>query len=279
MFEAGGQRWGMDMGSDNYGLKNYFSQSLRFRYGYYRKSTAGHNTLTFDNDGLDNSNRGACDQDPGASGITAISLFAGSSTTYSHHHEGEGEGEGDAVVGGSSSSPAYSIVDLTAAYGPQNSSRIERGFAFTESYEHLLIVDEFEFVAVDSTPPRNVTWTMHTMATIQLPTAASGALGGSAVLSLGGATLYATVIEPAGAAFSAAAVDLDPPQNPSVGVSKLKIHLNLAAATTDVGAVSRRVMAPVTRLVVGLSLSAVATAVTPNPLSQWKAVGPFAGEL
>ena len=208
----------MDMGSDNYGLKNYFSQSLRFRYGYYRKSTAGHNTLTFDNDGLDNSNRGACDQDPGASGITAIRLFAGSSTTGTSH-----EGEGDAAVGGSSS-PAYSIVDLTAAYGPQNSSRIERGFAFTESYEHLLIVDEFEFGAVDSSP-RNVTWTMHTMATIQLPTAASDL--GSAVLSLGGATLHATVIEPAGAAFSAAAVDLDPPQNPSVGVSKLKVHLNL----------------------------------------------------
>ena len=163
---------------------------------------------------------------------------------------------------------------MTAAYGPQNSSRIERGFAFTESYEHLLIVDEFEFGAVDSSP-RNVTWTMHTMATIQLPTAASDL--GSAVLSLGGATLHATVIEPAGAAFSAAAVDLDPPQNPSVGVSKLKVHLNLAAAAD--GAVSRRVMAPVTRLVVGLSLSAAAAAVTPNPLAQWKAVGPFAGEL
>jgi hypothetical protein len=75
VFEAGGQRWGMDMGSDNYGLTNYFTQSLKFRYGYYRKSTAGHNTLTFDNDGLDNTNRGACDQEPGANGITADKLF------------------------------------------------------------------------------------------------------------------------------------------------------------------------------------------------------------
>jgi hypothetical protein len=259
----------MDMGSDNYGLRNYFSQSLRFRYGYYRKSTAGHNTLTFDNDGLDNSNRGASDQDPGASGITAITLFAGSSTTS---QESEGEGEADAAVGGSSS-PAYSIVDLTAAYGPQNSSRIERGFAFTKSYEHLMIVDEFEFV-VGSTP-RNVTWTMHTMAAIQLPTTAGGL--GSAALSLGGATLHATVIEPAGAAFSAAAVDLDPPQNPSVGVSKLQVHLNLADATN--GVISPRVMAPLTRIVVRLSLSAAAVAMTPNPLAQWKAAGPFASEL
>eukprot|EP01049_Picozoa_sp_SAG25_P023105 SAG25_NODE_9623_length_365_cov_0.582707_1_plen_42_part_10 len=42
----------MDMGSGDYGLKNYFNQNLKYRYGYYRKSTAGHNTLTFDNDGL-----------------------------------------------------------------------------------------------------------------------------------------------------------------------------------------------------------------------------------
>ena len=62
------------MGSDTYNLKNYFSQNLKFRYGYYRKSTAGHNTLTFDNDGLDNTNRGACDQEPGANGITVSTV-------------------------------------------------------------------------------------------------------------------------------------------------------------------------------------------------------------
>ena len=275
VFEAGGQRWGMDMGSDNYGLKNYFSQSLRFRYGYYRKATAGHNTLTFDNDGIDNINRGACDQDPGANGITAITLFAGSDT-ISPDHDGPG--------GVGSSSPAYSIVDLTAAYGPQNSSRIERGFAFTESYKHLLIVDEFEFAAGSTV--RNVTWTMHTMATIQLPTAATSGGGGgggdvgSAVLSLGGVTLHATVIEPAGAMFSAAAVDLQPPQKPSVGVSKLQVHLNLGSAVVAAaadGAVAPRVAAPVARIVVGLSLSAAPAAVAPSLLAQWEAAGPFAG--
>ena len=29
VFEAGGQRWAIDMASDNYSLKNYFTQSLR----------------------------------------------------------------------------------------------------------------------------------------------------------------------------------------------------------------------------------------------------------
>lgn len=72
----------MDMGSDTYNLKNYFSQNLKYRYGYYRKSTAGHNTLTFDNDGLDNSNRGACDQEPGANGITVGEIFPANFTRF-----------------------------------------------------------------------------------------------------------------------------------------------------------------------------------------------------
>jgi hypothetical protein len=289
----------MDMASGDYSLRNYFSQSLKWRYGYYRKSTAGHNTLTFDNDGLDNSNRGACDQDPGPNGITAITLFAGRDTIPPQEEDHGAPAAAAAGVGSrsnssasssssSSSPPAYAIVDLTAAYGPQNSSRIERGFAFTESYEHLLIVDEFVFAAGSTV--RNVTWTMHTMAAIKLPAAAAtaGAAGGnaagSAVLSLGGAKLYATVIEPPGGVFSAAAVDLLPPQKPSSGVSKLEIHLNLnldaaaaaSAAAADDDAVPAIATPPVARIVVGLSLSAAATAVTPNPLAQWKADGPFA---
>jgi hypothetical protein len=190
--------------------------------------------------------------------------------------------------GSSSSSPAYSIVDLTGAYGPQNSSRIERGFAFTESYEHLLIVDEFEFAA--GATVRNVTWAMHTMAAIWLPQAGTsggtggaggGGGGGSAVLSLGGVELHATVIEPPGAVFSAVAVDLQPPQKSSAGVSKLLVHVNLLGASspgpkTD-WMFSSAVAPPVTRIVVGLSLSAAPAAVTTSALAQWKAAGPFAG--
>ena len=85
--------------------------------------------------------------------------------------------------------------------------------------------------------------------------------------------------------LSAAAVDLLPPQKPSSGVSKLEIHLNLnldaaaaaaSAAAADDDAVPAIATPPVARIVVGLSLSAAATAVTPNPLAQWKADGPFA---
>ena len=281
VFEAGGQRWGMDMSSDNYQLKNYFTQSLKYRYSYYRKSTAGHNTLTFnarphrhENDGGDWE---GSDQDPGMTGRTQITLFKGSDTDAGSDGNSQPSGSGGSgssgAAGAASSSPAYSIVDLTAAYGPQNSSRVERGFAFTASYEHLVIVDEFEFAPGSSV--HNVTWSMHTMAAITL---GGGATGG-AVLSQGGATLHARVIEPKGAVFSSVEVNLQPPYNPSVGVSKLMVVLPIiaaAAATSGGSQYQSQFQEPVARIVVGLSLSPTEAAMTPNPLAQWKAKGPFA---
>lgn len=279
VYEAGGQRWAMDMGADDYQLKNYFTQSLKYRYGYYRKSTAGHNTLTFNNDLADNDNRGACDQDPGMTGRTEITLFAGSDTGASL-----GASESDAAMS-ASSSPAYSIVDLTAAYNPQNSSSIERGFAFSKSYEHLFIADEFTFAP--SSAVENVTWSMHTAATIKLGGGvahqggnASGDSGvpGSAVLLLGGVSLYASVVEPVGATFSAMAVDLQPPYRPSIGVSKLLVVRPLGTDKPSRGA-EVGAAAALERIVVRLSLSPTAPKLKLNSLAQWKSAGPFATEL
>jgi hypothetical protein len=287
VFEAGGQRWGMDMGGDAYNLPNYFSHNLKYRYSYYRKSTAGHNTLTFNNDGVDQASRAGSDQNPGMAGRTQITLFKGSdtvATATTSSSSSSSSSENPAV----SSSPAYSIVDLTAAYSlpGQNSSRVERGFAFSTSYERLFIVDEFAFRSGSGSgaSPHNVTWCMHTMAIIKLLAAGSddgggGSGGGAAVLLLGGATLYATVLEPKGAVFSAASVSLQPPYNPSVGVNKLLLTLRLPTlsgfADTSIGSEA----APATRIVVGLSLNAAAPANILNPLAQWGADGPFVDEL
>jgi hypothetical protein len=77
----------------------------------------------------------------------------------------------------------------------------------------------------DTSTVRNVSWTMHTMATIQLSTAhGGGGVGRSAVLSLGGAGLHARVIEPQGAVFSAAAVDLRPHRPPTTHLDPVQ-HL------------------------------------------------------
>ena len=257
VFEVGGQRWGMDMSSDNYSLKNYFTQSLEYRYSYYRKSTAGHNTLTFNNNGAD---WAGCDQEPGMAGRTQITLFEGTSAnTRAAMAAGAGANPTTATV---SSSPAYSIVDLTAAYGRQNSSRVERGFAFTASYQHLIIVDEFEFAARSSV--HNVTWSMHTMADIKVKPA------GSAALTLGGATLHATILEPKGAVFTTMEVNLQPPYDPSVGVRKLLVALPIGAGLGVPGGT-----APLARIVVGLSTEPTPPAVSPNALARWKAAGPF----
>jgi hypothetical protein len=52
LFDALGQRWGVDLGPDNYGLPGYFNTQ---RWSYYRLGTEGHNTITINgqNEGLD----------------------------------------------------------------------------------------------------------------------------------------------------------------------------------------------------------------------------------
>ena len=47
VLDALGQRWALDLGPDRYALPGYFDRRGK-RYGYYRLSTAGHNTLTLD---------------------------------------------------------------------------------------------------------------------------------------------------------------------------------------------------------------------------------------
>jgi hypothetical protein len=261
VFEAGGQRWASDLAGDSYDLPDYFTQSVAHRYGFYRKSTAGHNTLTFGNDMLDNSNRGASDQDPGMAGITEITLFE------------HGGATGD--DSSSSSSPAYAIVELTAAYANQTgAARVQRGFAFSAEFEQLLIVDEIELPrsggggSSGAAPVDNVTWTMHTFAEIK----AGG--GPSAVLSLGGAQLHVNLLEQqqdGSRAFTSARVALAPPQKPSDGLSKLLLHVPLPSRPVGVAAAT-----DVTRIVVGLSTKASAVAPITRPLAQWAKSGPFA---
>ena len=249
VMEMGGQRWASDLGSDNYQLNGYFTQSLARRYGYYRKSTAGHNTLTFNNNGAD---WGACDQDPGMSGITEITLFETSEAS-------------------TAPSPAYAIVDLTAAYAkPLNASanRIERGFAFTEGFQQLLVVDEIAYQDNKSSVVDNVTWTMHTLADIHLH-------GDSAILSLDSSNLHVRVIEPPTAVFSEAAVRLEPPQYPSDGVSKLMVMLNVSSSRDTRNDVDVEGQDGLTRIVVGLTMEVDASTPRVRPLAEWKHHGPF----
>ena len=50
VLDADGQRWALDLGSDDYNLPGYFSKQ---RFTYYRLMTEGHNTITLDGENQD----------------------------------------------------------------------------------------------------------------------------------------------------------------------------------------------------------------------------------
>ena len=105
----------------------------------------------------------------------------------------------------------------------------------------------------------------------------------SAVLSLGGAELRVAIVEPAtgGAVINSQTVDLEPPQNPTPGVSKLEVTVPLQQVGSGdgpgVGAAAAPFVAP-PRLVMSLSLNdaSVETPPTMNALAMWETQGPFA---
>jgi hypothetical protein len=184
VFEMAGHRWGVDLGSDSYGLKNYFSKSASHghRYSYYRKSSRGHNTLTFD--GVDEW-PGWCSQSMAVSEITQFNC------------------------GTSDDAGPHAIVDLTPAYatagGPEPPSpataKVMRGFAVMQDYARIVVKDEWTAAGAD-----NVTWAMHFMA--DETTAVLSADGRTATLTAKSndgqrplPTISASVDEPPGAKF------------------------------------------------------------------------------
>lgn len=192
VLEMGAQRWAIDLGSDNYGLPNYWRKGTKDgeRFSYYRKSTRGHNTLTF----------GGSDARPGTSGQD-VNVF-----TKVSHFDADG---------------SFALIDMTAAYAPQGLSRCVRGIAFVAGFRQLLVVDEFEF---EGTPPANLTWALHTEAALSTD-------GPTATLLQGGQTLHARV-KGGGATldFGSVEVRIPEPQNPSPNLRKLVVETTPEAA-------------------------------------------------
>lgn len=252
VFETGGRRWAMDMGSDSYQLPGYFTQDVRIntRYNLYRKATVGHNTLVLNADvsracmqvanGCADAAVGACAQEHTAAGVGNISLF---------------ESRND-----SARSPAYAVVDMSAAHAAQGATRVERGFAFTQGHERLVVVDELDFAAASGA--QNVSWSMHTLAHIELVRGQNGAAR-AAVLRQGEDTLHVTVLEPEAFTLRDVRIELAPPQMPSAGVRKLVL---VAAAAQLTGG----------RIVVSLSMKEGGSEPNVSALAEWKSAGPFA---
>lgn len=194
VLEMGGQRWAIDLGSGNYGLKGYWTKESKegARYSYYRKSTRGHNTLTF----------GGWDGRPWPSN----QLVGGPETMISEFVSNE--------------STKSATVDLTSAYSATGASAVVRHFAWdSPTMQELTISDTIQ----GADRGLNVTWAMHTRANISLH-------GPKAVLSQGGVELVARLLEPPGAVFSSAEVDLQAPQKSSAGIRKLLVEQPHATA-------------------------------------------------
>jgi hypothetical protein len=106
VFDAGGVRWAMDLGADDYNLPGYFGGQ---RWNYYRLRAEGQNTLVI-SPGV------SPDQDPKAN--TRITRFE------------------------STPKRAFAIADLTPAYA-KTASHVWRGIALLDR-EKLLVQDEIQ---------------------------------------------------------------------------------------------------------------------------------------
>lgn len=103
VFDALGERWVSDIGSDNYNLPLYFGAK---RFEYYRLRTEGQNTLL-----LDNLNQATKAKAP----LVAFS---------------------------SQPDAAYAVADLTAGYMPAGATKVHRGIGLVRNRTALLIQDE-----------------------------------------------------------------------------------------------------------------------------------------
>lgn len=106
---------------------------------------------------------------------------------------------------------AHAVADLSAAYAGQ-ARKLLRGVALIDRRQ-VLIQDEIEQPAGSQ-----ITWQMHTRATIRLD-------GPRAVLSQGGKRLVARILAPSGAIFATGAAQAPPPQAQQPDVTKLIVNL------------------------------------------------------
>jgi hypothetical protein len=113
----------------------------------------------------------------------------------------------------SSADNAFAIADLTDAYAGSGATRVNRGVTLRDNRTRVMIQDEIE-----TSKPVELTWTMHTVADVELH-------GGRALLKQGAVTLEARLLAPAGATFTVEDVDIPPPQQPASGLQRLLVRL------------------------------------------------------
>jgi len=141
---------------------------------------------------------------------------------------------------------AFALVDLTAAYA-QFAQKVTRGAALIADRREFLIQDEFVLKA-----PARLTWAMTTDAAIFIEKQ-------SAILSLEGKQLLATILSPEDAVFTTGSAERKPPEKPNTGVKRLLIDIPDAEGKVTVAVL----LAPFTQNAQRLAVPLV------KPLIQW----------
>jgi hypothetical protein len=230
ILDAGGQRWATELGVFSaQGRPVNLTDTKRF--DKYRDATEGQNVVRF-------VGAAAADDDKDKKKGAAPPTAKASNQAI----------DARAAISSFDSTPerGVAIVDLSDAY----SNRVkdyQRGIMMQRGPQPYVVIQDEMTIKNNASPE----WVMHTRAQVK-------ADGKTAVLTLGGATLTATIVSPAGASFFAA--EVPEPTNPQAegsfkGITALKIPL------TDV-------KGPVTYTVV-MSLGDKTPEVPSVPLEKW----------
>ena len=164
VFETSGQRWVCDLGIENYLLAGMFGSSARYtrsnfsldrqwgsRYAYYRKSTRGHNTLTFDE-------RGGFDPTDAAVSDQAVNIV--SPLILPPPRE-------PSTADAQAAEAAFVAVNLTEAYSRRLAAggSVVRSFGLDAAMKCLSITDTIHGLSHSAS---NVSFTIHTRARVTI---------------------------------------------------------------------------------------------------------------
>lgn len=238
-------------------LAGYFALQ---RFGWYRKSSAGHNTLQFGGAPQDSCTTWGPTGDPDAcqAPLAAFNLTNASS------------GDGWAT---------FNLTGVYTASAANGGAGVARGVALLPAgsaplaapRDVVLIRDEF-----GQSSAASVTWALHTYANVTL----DGARPGWALLSAPGASGSTVSVEVQAdttaatgchvAAFQVEGIYLAPPQEPSTGLSRLLLVVPSPATHAGCGALTVLV-SPVGSVVVPTAFSHV------SQLAEWPTLGPWGG--
>jgi hypothetical protein len=188
VFDAMGQRWAGELGSDQYLGDYYFSNETQdsARWTYYRKRTEGQNTIM----------------------INRANQLVGATPSTKFESSGTAQG-GMPSVAVQNDDTAYMTVDMSSAYGSGITAK--RGIRFLNGRTQLLVQDE-----VSGASGADIQWRMHTNATkIDLANDDN-----QATLTLNGKTLVMNILNANGLKFATTSAtpqdgDATPVQGPN----------------------------------------------------------------